>query len=472
MPCDSFASGDQQVQYMALDPDLDYAFGWRWLLPIAEGDSVWLSGFTDPEVAFWRQVLPDGAISPVARSASCWLVKERAPIVENRNDIAQLRTLCFVGSGSIAARWARWSAEHLPLVREYALLPPANPRVVVTLGKTKWVVCGLDLHRPGRLFARLVVAILKRLVLVGVDWPLRRRMVLIATDSTGWVPQGARLAGIDMVLPSAPNAFALYLGLAKDDRKTVILPLGEGQNTLFKQGASSLAKAALRNEAAALRVLQQTPLAAQVPSLVGLTETDGLASLEQEYRRRRPASIESTTAAAADFLSTLSTIDRTALPLAVVLNGLKSDKHIDRLLCLKSAAALLTSLETLATDRGVTVLGNRSHGDFAPWNCAWSEQGFFVYDWEESRPWDTALGDAFYYAVATALHVEQNPNPAHVESRAFAFVKKVMAGRDFLISDTRMYWSLWLLDRYIVHPAALYEQLIDRVAASWARPSD
>jgi hypothetical protein len=129
-------------------------------------------------------------------------------------------------------------------------------------------------------------------------------------------------------------------------------------------------------------------------------------------------------------------------------------------------AVVRDRLDALAA-KGAVVWGHRSHGDFAPWNCTWTAKGFFVFDWEESREWDVALGDAFYFVVAPAVHIARSPNPQAVESTALALAGDVAKEAGPPIGDIRIYWALWLLQRMGRQPAPLYGRLLERLAASW-----
>ena len=101
------------------------------------------------------------------------------------------------------------------------------------------------------------------------------------------------------------------------------------------------------------------------------------------------------------------------------------------------------------------------------WNCAWTAQGFFAFDWEESRAWDVTLGDAFYFVVAPAMHIARLPNPLAVESQALALAEAVAKAADLPVEELRLNWALWLLQRMNQQPAPLYERLLERLLVSW-----
>lgn len=445
---------------METDRQLDYRYGWRWLLPLRDKEQVALIGFSDGEVAFWQQALSGIVITDHAVMATVWVVQDR-PLRDLPNcDPPPLHTICFIGSRSVVATWRKGLAGRFAEIHDYALLPPHNPRVVIPLGVSDWTIQALALHRPGRRRARLVVSLLKFLARIGFDRPLRSRTLCIASQTANALPQGARHAGLDLNRTGAPQDFALYLGNPNDHRKTVILPVGGAQQTLLKCGTLPKAQAALRNEAAALKILSQTRLAAQVPALLDVVEQGQQLTLYQEYRARQALSKARLKRAAVAFLSELSRLERRRRPLAEVLEQadiLTGDAA--RATGQTAYAAVREHLDVLAV-AGATVWGHRSHGDFAPWNCAWTVKGFFVFDWEESREWDVALGDAFYFVVAPAILIARSPNPQAVESQALALASAVAKTADLPVGELRVNWMLWLLQRMNQHPTPFYGALL------------
>jgi hypothetical protein len=448
--------------------ELDYRFGWRCLLPLRDSEQVALFGFDDREVLFWKLALSGATVTDDAAVATVWVVQDMPSISISRFDSEHLHTICLTGSRSVVATWRKWMKGRFVDVRDYALLPPNDPRVVVPLGVVSdWVVQALALHRPGRVLARRVVYLLKVLVRVGFDLPLRSRMVCIARKSASVFPQGARQAQLDMDSADAPKAFALYLGTPDDNRKTVILPLGGTRQAILKCGASPKAQAALRNEAAALKALSQANLGLHVPALLDVVENGSGVTLHQEYRPRQRLGEIGLRKAAAAFLIKLSLQGRSARPLTEVIQQSTLLKSCDTMSVPWVAyAAVRDHLVELAAE-GCTVWGYRSHGDFAPWNCAWTAKGFFVFDWEESRAWDVALGDAFSFVVAPAVHVTHSPNPQAVESSALTLALGVAKEAGLPVGDISIYWAYWLLQRMAKQPASLYMALMEQLSASW-----
>ncbi|MCR4309326.1 MAG: aminoglycoside phosphotransferase family protein [Deltaproteobacteria bacterium] len=447
--------------------ELDFQFGWRWLLPIQEVDRVAFLGFSKPELGYWEQALFGATMVSNPENATVWIVNADEFPVGDRADLGKVGAICVVGRGSSVTAWYRRLAGQYPVVREYGLMSPRNPRVVVPLSSPSHISSALSIHRPGRLLARIGVIVLKGLAAGGILRPLRARSLCIAIKNLSTLPQGARLAGFDLDPPVGHEAFALYLGTPDDNRKTVVLSLGCGPQLVLKCGETPKAHAALRNEAAALVVLSRTPLAGQVPALLGVVEQGGMITLHLEYRPRQRVSANRLMQAAADFLVELSRIHQKYMPLSEIL------EHSELITCGNARqrgwlayAEVRVRLEALARG-GLYIWGNRIHGDFAPWNCEWTKEGFFVFDWEESREWGMALTDAFYFMVARAVHVSRFPGPRNTAAKAMNFARDVALKADVPIEDISVYWALWLLQRTSQQPAPLYHSLLEGLAVRW-----
>ena len=445
---------------------LDYRFAWRWLLPILRGDQMLLLGYSEEETEFWRHAFADVELTDDASKASICLVNGlSAAIVANVN-FKQLRTLCVVGTGKVVKSWSQYLPGYFAKASEYAMLPASNPRLVLPLENRAWLLQSLGLHRPGRLLARVLIAITKILASVGVDRPLRTRMLYIASRQSGNAPHGAIRAGLNSHSEAAPCGFALYLGTPDDNRKTVILPLGHEVSIILKQGDSSKAKAALRREAAALEFIRGTSLAACVPALVKVVETDESVTLQQEYRPRVEKDAVTLSWATHEFLASLSKLNAKVARLDQILASSKLMGSSEaRAQGLPAYGVIREKLNELAL-AGTTLWGHRSHGDFAPWNFTWTKQGFFVFDWEESKEWDVAFGDTFYRVLGPAALVATRPDLAAVEQQALSTAEALVTETNVKSSEIRIYWAYWLLRRSSSNPAPLYEQLLERLVIS------
>jgi len=424
---------------------LDYQFGWRWLLPIMSGDNVLLLGFTKFEKAFWGQVFENVFITEDATKATILLVNDLSPDCIVDSDLVQLRCFCVIGSGKIVAKWRKRFGDRFPEISNYALLPPHNTRVVIPMNRTDWILQGLELHRPGRWIARLGVTVLKGLTYIGINFPLRTRMLCIASSTAGILPWGAFRAGSELVSSDIHQNFILYLGVSDESRKTVILPLGSKQCLLLKQGELPKAKAALYNEADALRAMSQTPIANQVPLLLKLVERNGVVTLYQEYRPRRYATKARIDKATVNFLIMLTQQGGYTRSLTDVLAHSEILTANEAHAAGQIAYARVRSYLDILAIKGMRIWGHRNHGDFAPWNCSWTSEGFFVFDWEMSQSWHIAFSDAFYFVIAPELYINKKPEPIRAIKMAIELATLVADGAGYTAEKIKVFFALWVL---------------------------
>jgi hypothetical protein len=434
----------------------DFRFAWRWLLPLQGCRKVLLQGFDDAETLFWQDALAPCELVYEGKDADAWIVDADNYVlsnVPNAKVFEKAQTACVVGSSQKVGRWRKALRGVFPRLREYGLIPNRQTRLVVPLDTLQHATTALQLHRPGRRFARLVVLGAKVMASVGFFPPLRRRLLFVAMRESDAMPIGAVKANVCALLPEPNLNFAMYLGTEDVNRKTVVLPLGASDpRTILKVGISPKARQSLKGEADALKSLWDMPIAHNVPKLVGLVESCEMLTLFQEYRVRRPASKRTFDEAVVGFLARLSNINRRSRPLINVLEEIVPNNFdFNRFKETKVLHAVWRRLHFLA-DAGMMVWEHRSHGDFAPWNCSWTEQGLFVFDWEESQTQDLALSDAFYYVVAPALYVAREPDPVRTVQNALNFALRVAFDGEFKEADLKVYLALWILQHFDKSP--------------------
>lgn len=451
---------------MTCQAEMDYRFGWRWLLPTVK-ESARMYAFTADEEQFWRRILFDVEWgSEVGRSKFLLVNIDRCATQAQPTlaDIQAAELVCAIGDRKRTKYWRTIFDETFPLVREYSLLPPDNPRVIIPLSSVRHAVSALSLHRPGRWVARLAMLLASVLAFFGNFWLLRGRVLLIATRSTGFIPRSALQAGLPGRFDQRSIDYALYLGTPDDNRKTIVLPLGDlPPSIIFKVAETPRSRASLTNEASALSALLQSPLASCVPKLEDLISSDATLTLYQEYRPRRPVSQRKLDAAVINFLGKLMALNRQSIPLSVYLQVLPEDQEECADDVISACRVLRERLQNKAA-WGVEVLLHRTHGDFAPWNCAWTNQGLFVFDWEESEVDGLALQDAFYYVIAPALLVQRNASATETLNEVFCFANQVVEASGMKL-DIQLYFALWLLTRS--GRAKLYGELCVLLAQRW-----
>jgi len=446
---------------------MDYRFGWRWLLPVVEG-SVRMYGFSDEVKQFWYKQLPDvewhSEVTPpkFLLVNNDWCATQAQPALA---DIQAAELVCVIGDWKQTKYWRAIFDETFPLVREYSLLPPNNPRVIIPLSSARHAVTALGLHRPGRWIARLALSLARVLAFFGNFWLLRGRVLLIATRATGFIPRGVLQARLPGRFGLRSIDYALYLGTPEDNRKTVVLPLGDSPpSIILKVAETPRARASLMNEASALSVLSQSHLSSCVPKLEDLISSDAMLTLCQEYRSRRPVSQHKLDAAIINFLGQLMALNYQSMRLSAYLKVFPEDsKECVADDVISACRALRERLQNQAKLNAELLL-HRTHGDFAPWNCIWTDQGLFVFDWEESEADGLALQDAFYYIIAPALLVQRNASAIETLDAVFCFANRVVEISGMKL-DIRIYLALWLLAR--VGRAELYDELCVLLAQRW-----
>ena len=276
---------------MKFESLFDYEFGWRWLLPVTKDHSIQLFGFSTEEEQFWYKALSAADRKNYPGHAEVLLVdgdRCGGPAGPSDEQLYAAHSVGVISSRAHAEHWQKRVKAAFPLVREYGLLPAANPRVVVPLAPARHTSAALELHRPGRPLARLGLALARTLARLGNCTLLRGRVLMIATRAPNLLPQGAMQADIPAHLGGLGLDYALYLGSQDNNRKTVVLPLGAGApEVLLKVAATPTARASLHNEANTLASLARSSLAQQVPKLLDTVEKENTLTLYQEYRPRK-----------------------------------------------------------------------------------------------------------------------------------------------------------------------------------------
>ncbi|SFD91588.1 phosphotransferase [Nitrosomonas sp. Nm166] len=449
-----------------MDTTLDFRFGWRWLLPLQAGRDIRLFGFVAEEELFWREAMQckEDARYPEILLVNGTHCPEHSGPSDAEIDAAHL--VCVIANRTQGWHWRKRLKVAFPQLREYGLLPAGVPRVVIPLTTSQMAVTALGLHRPGRLIARLGLCLAGVLASVGNFALLRSRVLLIASrESTDIAKDAVQATGCARYDKQVMD-YALYLGTPDDNRKTVVLPLGSSSPTaILKVAATSRAHASLKNEADALHILSKSSLAARVPKLYETIESNSTLTLYLEYQPRKLVNRQRMNEAVVAFLAELSQLSAVRVPLADLMPTLPAivseELHEETVVAYRK---LCIQLQQLA-ESGALISMHRCHGDFAPWNCAWTEQGLFVFDWEASKQRDLTFGDAFYYVTAPALLVQHNANAQAVLTATLQMSGKIAVAVNIDETEVEIYLALWLLSR--LHQGDLYEKMLVLIARSW-----
>lgn len=448
---------------------VEYRLAWRWLLPASHGGELTLKGFSREEETFWQEAESGSPVGRTGKSGKKLIVVNGegcgVEAMPSQAELVAAQSVALLLNRTQARQWRSRLCASFSQVREYALLPPANPRVVVPLSSVRNALQGLGLHRPGRWLARMALMGARLLAGVGCFAPIRGRVLLIATRSDCFAAKGADLAGLSRHCAMEGMDCALYLGTPDDNRKTVVLPLGGDKPvSILKVAQTQRACASLENEVSALRALSGCALADSVPALLDVVMSGETFSLYQEYRPRLKCTQQQLDEAVVVFLGKLSQLGRQSVPLSRMLgNSIEGGTDVPESVVL-ACGVLRQRLLTLA-ESGTEMVLHRTHGDFAPWNCAWTRQGLFVFDWEESREQGLAFGDAFYFSIAPAVLVRPGGSPLVTLHTTLAFAEKVAQRSGVNGDDCRIYLALWLLEQRA--RSGLYGELMVLLAEEW-----
>lgn len=434
----------------------DYLYAWRWLLPLADAGHLEFKGIAKGAQLLFRSLV-SSEVDGARHSGRSILVCDLANCEFDLSASDKYDFLAVIGPrasvdavcGSLGGEWA--------FNDSYALLPSSRPRLAVPLSSAKATRRALNLHRPGRFGARLAINLVSVVLGLGASVLLqRRKLVFLAKQSIG-LPVGLHGSVANQAYCKETTNFAVYFGACGDNRKTVALPVDSEPSAIFKTAWAPNAKRSLLNEGGALKALAKTSLAGRVPCLLSLDQTASQVTMIQEYRRRCAVRSGKLRKGVTSFLRELSSVDACAIGLEEWLDSALNAQNE------KQLGGIPGKLRSIA-NMGIEIDAHRCHGDFAPWNVAWSARGVFVFDWEESHSSVPALFDAFFFAAAEDLLVAKKFD-------AQSSLKKM---RDLAIEVSRLareeidlYLALWLVDRASKDDSPKLLKLINSFEDEW-----
>jgi hypothetical protein len=456
------------------DNRLDFAFGWRWLLPLQDCKAITFLGFDNAEVDFWKSVLPKSGPSDKYSYSDAYIIdadRHRDHLTAFDGIREGASVICVVGRGKNLKNWRNTLMSNYPMVRRYGLLPSVNPRVVIPLNSPRHTLYALALHRPGRFLARVAIRIAGLLARIGSTALLERRTLLIASPTKMITPYGAIQSNVAAFLKQPAEDYALYLGVEGGNRKTVVLPLeNAAPSVIIKIGESPQSRRSLENEAATLRSLKNTSIAKNVPDLLGTEDTEAAYALYQQFKPRKASSKRGHHKSVVDFLYRLSTINRQSRPLSEFLKELDTsrcepgvDNNSDHIIQAWSRLKILA-------DSGMVVWEHRSHGDFAPWNCSHTDDGIFVFDWEESAECGLALSDIFYFVISPILFLNSGADTDSTLDEIHRITNDVYQDHSLTEMEINTHLACWLLRN--IHKAPFYSQLLQALMLKWPQTKD
>ncbi len=261
--------------------------------------------------------------------------------------------------------------------RRYGLLPGrSKPRLAVDLDDARCFRTGITTYRPGKIFNRLALSVLR---VLGPRW-FAGGMLRLSGPGVNDVP-AVRIA---KAFDASARVAAIFFGSPGEANTTIVRIVARGGDTFAKVATGRTAGPLLRNEGARLREFAERPLRhARVPKLISETEVDGMTVLflaEAAGGGSRPAPLK--IAVVQDLLDEMLARGRTDGTIAASALG---ERVAGRLGSDRALAELHR-----AWDLVLEGLGNRElplglgHGDFNPSNVLIDGNRCVVVDWSWS----------------------------------------------------------------------------------------
>lgn len=347
-----------------------------------------------------------------------------------------------------------------------AKLPANNPRIYIPIESRELVSKGLCFHKPGRMLSRIALKSLQLLNNAGLRYPLNRNSILFASkiDASnsgiglsyqGWIEEkiGYPLEGL-----------VAYAGSESTRRKFTLLAIsGESgrPDIVVKVGDTKKGKAAIRQESKALAALVGTELEHQVPALLFEdVYADGSLVQGQSLCTGNCDQVSTLTETHINALKTLSKINPVIAKFSESPQWETINKNIHEGGAFPTPVLKLLGMLEGGVLNGASSLFHFTHGDFAPWNILACDNGFFVYDWEDSRNDGLMGSDLFYYLYRQADLIGPWPGADKLHKQLLANYNRL--GFDMSAGfNLGFVLGVWLLNEYCKKPTAHLVELAD-----------
>ena len=437
------------------NPD-ERSISWKVLLPVAEESRMLAMGLTPEELAGLSRSYRHIDVLPGKQKYDIVVIGEEiVDAVQIRRCLSCLSdggTLAVVGPGYARCQVRR---SGLACAGEYAALPSKQPRLFVPLASRKTREAGLSFHSPGSLRSKLWLRVAKSLSSAGVAAHLCRDTVSIWTASgrpsnapsiRRWISEKA---GWDV------DEIVVYAGSDSPNRKITVLAMSSdcSRKIIARIADTDLARVAIMQESAALRVLAQSPLAGSVPALTAEGKCGSYFIQLQSCLPKVHGQCRTLSNAHIDFLSALSRIGRERVPLhkiaawSVVSKIANSPKPRELPGAIRHAISSLISIG--AAERIVDC--HMTHGDFAPWNVTCQNNSLFVYDWEDSNLAGFPFHDVFHFIYRQASLVGPWPGPAAI-LKMMRDAAASLARTEDIRCDVGLSLAVWCIREYCSKP--------------------
>lgn len=436
-------------------PD-ERAVAWKVLLPISQGSRVLALGMGDGELRGLARTFRHVDTSPSGRRYDTVVFGDQAPEPQPAgrylSNMTSNGVLVAVGSSRIRDMFmqSRWRC-----VSEYACLPSSQPRIFVPLASKRVRKIGLGFHSPGSLKRKAWLWGAKGLNSIGITAHLRRKTVAFFTAGNRMDGEGSLKHWLSQRTGWTVDEMAIYAGSESPARKITALGLSSDcrKQIIARIADTDLAAAAIRQESAALQILAQSPLAGSVPVLIAEGECGPYVVQLQSCLPKVRGQCTTLTNAHIDFLSALSRINRTTVPIHRtggwnIISEAAGSPKAGKLP--EAIRHIISSLLNNSTANRI-VECHMTHGDFAPWNIIAEKDRILVYDWEESIPLGLPFLDVFHFIYRQAALVgpwKGAPIIINKMKKASEFLRHATN----IKGDINIALSIWCIKEYLSKP--------------------
>jgi hypothetical protein len=437
-------------------PD-EHAVSWKVLLPISQESRVLALGMSDGELRGLARTFRHVDTSPNVRGYATIVLGDEASEPQTAGGYFSHMTsngvLVAVGSSMVydVVRQSGWRC-----VAEYACLPSSQPRIFIPLASKRVRNSGLDFHSPGSLRRKAWLWGAKGLSSIGITAHLRNKTVAFFTAGSQMDGEGSLKHWISRRTGWSVDEMVVYAGSESPARKITALGLSSDccRQIVARIGDTDLAAAAIRQEAAALHVLAHSPLAGSVPALIAEGEYGPYVIQLQSCLPKVRGQCRTLSNAHIGFLSALSRINRTSVP----IHRTAAWHIFIKVATSPEAGKLPEAIRHIASRLANDDTANRIvechmiHGDFAPWNIICQDGSILAYDWEESNPVGFPFHDVFHFIYRQASLVGPWQGATGV-LKAMRNAAVRLAHTSEIRCDVNLALSLWCIKEYTCKPA-------------------
>jgi hypothetical protein len=201
------------------------------------------------------------------------------------------------------------------------------------------------------------------------------------------------------------------------------------ESKIFKCLYPVISKSSLKNEFSVLSYLRQTKLKHNVPKCFTNKIINDYFLTTQEFRPKLRIRRSRYIPLVQNFLIDIYSLKSKSVSFeefSLLFNN-NIFNSLEKLFDFKSNDKLILSI---------------CHGDFTDWNCSYTSEGLFVFDWEESTFNGIFLSDAFYFIISEYIFIKRHYNVVKIMLQIETFINPFLSLVDV---DWLKQLSLWLI---------------------------